>query len=292
MKTELNEQGKLANLPSRVIFEITQRCNYDCPDCIKGGNLDELTAADIIAIGRQIVEADIPSVSWTGGEPYMKKGFLEIVKNVMQSGQSTIHTVNTNGSLITDAIARESAGIFSLARVTIYGTEESFSANTGGVTKFSFATSIRAIDHFLNHLLPVQVNIPVFDENDIKSILDLLEDRYSANIEEAVLIPRIIGDGMSGEGLRFQGSQAVILPDANLYHFPIRVFKWEPGKHMVIKADGFAYAHPVPGYKDHALMIGNAKEENILDLWKKFPPEFIGYHRELTPDLSHLKKNC
>jgi MoaA/NifB/PqqE/SkfB family radical SAM enzyme len=291
MKTEINDRGELESLPSRVIFEITQRCNYSCPDCISGGNLNELSAQDIITIGKKIVKSNVPSISWTGGEPYLKKNFLEIVKEVLDYGQSTIHTVNTNGSLIDQAVASESAKIFSLARVTIYGTKDSFYGNTGGVKRFSFETSIKAIDYFLEGGLPVQVNIPIFDRSDILSILELLNTRYGANIEEAVLIPRIIGNGMSGEKLVFQGDENVSLSDFDDYHFSVRVFKWQPGKHMVIKANGLAYAHPVPGNKDYALMIGSAKEESILDLWQKFPQEFIGHHRELTPDLSHLKKN-
>lgn len=292
MKNKIKQQAAPENLPSRVIFEITQRCNYNCPDCLKGSELNELAEETILNIGKKIVIVNAPSVSWTGGEPYLVKNFLAIARIISQLGKVTIHSVNTNGSLINQRVADETAEIFNLARVTIYGTPISFSHNTGAVKKFTFETSINAIDCFLNSNLPVQVNIPLFNSGEVDFILEFLEERYGNRIEEVVLIPRIISSGELSKKIIFQDDQKN--PSLNSaiysYSFPVRIFQWQPGKHMVIKADGMVYAHPVPGYKDYALLIGDARTENIPDLWNKFPLAFVNHHRKLTPDLFHLKK--
>lgn len=83
-------------------WSITGRCNYNCKHCYmsapdaKYGELDHNTIMDI---ARQIVECGIREVSLTGGEPLVRKDFLEIVDYFLEH-DVTITQIYSNGKLV------------------------------------------------------------------------------------------------------------------------------------------------------------------------------------------------
>lgn len=86
-----------------VHWSITGRCNYRCKHCYmsapeaKLGELDHRTVTDI---ARQIGKAGVQEVSLTGGEPLVRKDFLEIVDALLEQ---RIHITQfySNGKLVT-----------------------------------------------------------------------------------------------------------------------------------------------------------------------------------------------
>lgn len=289
----MNIQKAPEHLPSRLIFELTEACNYKCVHCFVPRNVSQPTTEQAVHILSHAVKAGIPSISWTGGEPYLRKDLFKIAEDVASSGQ-TVHTINTNGSLITHDNAKTTSRYFSLARVSIFGTPSTYGGNSNCGDKFGYNTAINAIEHFLDNNVKVQINVPVLSTSveHIHCIARDVEKRFADAVEEVVFIPVVkIGP--------LHGTQSVFLEKEEIasalksiksdVSYPIRQFVWEPGKHMVIKADCNAYAHPVDGVKDGALLIGSALKEDIAALWKRFPPEFVGAHRNLTPSVDHLK---
>ena len=105
--------------PARYIrtahWSVTGRCNYRCKHCYmsapdaKLGELDHETVMDII---NQLADCGVMNVSLTGGEPLVRKDFMEIVDALLERDIRII-TIYSNGKLVTDELldALEQRGI-------------------------------------------------------------------------------------------------------------------------------------------------------------------------------------
>ena len=99
--------------PARYIrtahWSITGHCNYRCKHCYmsapdaKYGELDHET---IMSMVQQLIDCGVMEVSLTGGEPLVRKDFLEIV-DALLAGGITITTIYSNGKLVTDRLLDE-----------------------------------------------------------------------------------------------------------------------------------------------------------------------------------------
>ncbi len=105
-------------------ISITDRCNYKCVYCRTGNEgaiYGELPFADYLRMARVMVSLGITKIRITGGEPLLRKGVLEFVRELAQlrSAQAEVLdlALTTNGHLLTE-LARplKDAG---LNRVTV-----------------------------------------------------------------------------------------------------------------------------------------------------------------------------
>jgi cyclic pyranopterin phosphate synthase len=104
---------------------ITDRCNYKCVYCRTGNDgaqYAELPIADYLRIVRIFVELGIEKVRLTGGEPLLRKGLLELVRELSKSRTVADSApldlaLTTNGHLLAEmAQPLKDAG---LSRVTV-----------------------------------------------------------------------------------------------------------------------------------------------------------------------------
>lgn len=93
----------LAPMPLRYFFELTYRCNLNCPYCYVGNDRvkDELTTDEWYKIIDQIPWYSF--VTLVGGEPLVRKDFVDIL---MKTSKKTFGKLNvvSNGILINDEI--------------------------------------------------------------------------------------------------------------------------------------------------------------------------------------------
>jgi len=101
----LPEQG-YRKYPARcirsVLWSITGRCNYKCRHCYMSApdaKYGELSHEETMRIIRELGECGIRDVSLTGGEPLVRKDFLEIVDGLLGQGIH-ISRIYTNGALV------------------------------------------------------------------------------------------------------------------------------------------------------------------------------------------------
>jgi MoaA/NifB/PqqE/SkfB family radical SAM enzyme len=102
-------------LPLDMIhMEITNRCNLACRACYLGparkpahgaGAIAEASTAQWTRAIGEAAELGCREVVVTGGEPFVRKDILEIVATLQRHGIRCV--INTNASLISDAIARQ-----------------------------------------------------------------------------------------------------------------------------------------------------------------------------------------
>jgi cyclic pyranopterin phosphate synthase len=105
-------------------ISITDRCNYKCVYCRTGTNgaaFAELPFEDYLRMARILVGLGITKVRLTGGEPLLRKGIVEFVRELAKlrtvAGKKPEIALTTNGHLLADiAKPLQDAG---LDRVTI-----------------------------------------------------------------------------------------------------------------------------------------------------------------------------
>jgi GTP 3',8-cyclase len=103
---------------------ITDRCNYKCVYCRTGNEgavYAELPIADYLRMARVFVELGIEKIRLTGGEPLLRRGLLEMVRELSGmrtlSGASLDLALTTNGHLLEEmAQPLRDAG---LSRITV-----------------------------------------------------------------------------------------------------------------------------------------------------------------------------
>jgi cyclic pyranopterin phosphate synthase len=106
-------------------ISITDRCNYRCVYCRtgnEGAQYSELPMADYLRLARIFVGLGIEKVRLTGGEPLLRKGLIELIRELAKlrtplSGNPLDLAVTTNGHLLEDQAARLKAA--GLSRITV-----------------------------------------------------------------------------------------------------------------------------------------------------------------------------
>ena len=103
--TYLHQKGRALGLPIAGTFELTPRCNFNCPMCYIHMTPEqqrqvgtELTAQQWLQLARDARDAGMLVALLTGGEPLVRKDFFEIFSGMKQLGLMV--SVNTNGSLL------------------------------------------------------------------------------------------------------------------------------------------------------------------------------------------------
>src|SRR5579883_1263857 len=103
---------------------ITDRCNYKCVYCRTGNEgalYGDLPFADYLRMARVLVSLGIKKVRITGGEPLLRRGVVEFVRELSQlldfQGYPLDLAITTNGDLLAEmAKPLKDAG---LTRVTV-----------------------------------------------------------------------------------------------------------------------------------------------------------------------------
>lgn len=117
--------------PARYIrtahWSITGKCNYRCKHCYMSApdaKLGELDHDTIMSIVQQLIDCGVQEVSLTGGEPLVRKDFMEIV-DALLAGGICITTIYTNGKLVTDKLLDDLAarGIYPEFNMSYDGTQ-------------------------------------------------------------------------------------------------------------------------------------------------------------------------
>ena len=117
--------------PARYIrtahWSITGKCNYRCKHCYMSApdaKLGEMDHDGVMSIVQQLIDCGIYEVSLTGGEPLVRKDFLEIV-DALLAGGITITTIYSNGKLVTDKLldALDKRGIHPEFNMSYDGTQ-------------------------------------------------------------------------------------------------------------------------------------------------------------------------
>lgn len=151
-------------------FELTARCNLRCVMCyVRKGACDdsvrssELSAEQWLDLARQVRDAGMLYVLFTGGEVFLREDFRQIYEGTVDLG--LIPTIYSNGSLITEAdiewLAKRPPEVIS---ITLYGaTPEMYGRVCGNAGAYD--TVVGNIEAMLNKGLNLELSTTVNREN-------------------------------------------------------------------------------------------------------------------------------
>ncbi|HIC91723.1 MAG TPA: radical SAM protein [Syntrophaceae bacterium] len=188
-------------IPLDGTIEITYRCNLNCVHCYcnlaasnKVAARKELNYEEICDIIDQVVEQGCLWLLFTGGEPLIRKDFIDIYTYAKKKGLIII--LFTNGTLITPEIANylKEWPPFSV-EISLYGiTKETYESVTR--TRGSFDRCIEGIHLLLEKKIPLKLKTTVMTIN-LHEIWDI--KRYAHNLGldfrfDPIINPRLDGD--------------------------------------------------------------------------------------------------
>lgn len=120
------EQAYWKNLYiQKMHLELTYRCNFSCVHCYNAshtGAENEMPAALWRSVLGQLAEMGCHTVTFTGGEIFVRKDALELLETACELGFSIL--INTNGSLISDGITAKLEAIrpfIQMVEISFYG---------------------------------------------------------------------------------------------------------------------------------------------------------------------------
>lgn len=183
--------GDLNTYPVLSEIAVTYRCNLKCEFCYVGDkSYPELSISDLKKILFKIYyEAKVPSVSFTGGEPLLRKDIVSLVEYATRIGLWT--NLITNGTLLDERMVKclKKAGLCS-AQVSLEGYNPEIH---DWITKVSgsFEATIRGIKILQNYGIPVHTNTTVSRSNIkfLKEILMLIKGLGLSRLSMNLLIP-------------------------------------------------------------------------------------------------------
>ncbi|MCK4784155.1 MAG: radical SAM protein [Desulfobacteraceae bacterium] len=195
-------------IPISGTIEITHRCNLNCVHCYsnlpasdKTAAQQELTYREICDIIDQLVKEECLWLLLTGGEPLIRKDFIDIYTYAKDKGM--IITLFTNGTLITPQIADylKEWPPFSV-EITLYGiTKETYERVTG--VPGSFERCLEGIHFLLERKIPLKLKTTVttLNRDELWKIKEYVESLGVEFRFDPVLNPRLDG---SKEPCRFR----------------------------------------------------------------------------------------
>jgi len=158
-------EGAFSQLPVLSELAITYRCNLKCAFCYAGCNTStnpinsdkELPTNGLKTLIQKIaLEAKVPSISFTGGEPVLRKDLPELI-SYAKSLDMRVNLIS-NGTLVNKekAIELVAAGLDS-AQISLEGCDEEMHDTLVGMHG-AFEKSVQAVHHFKSQGIHVHSN--------------------------------------------------------------------------------------------------------------------------------------
>lgn len=202
--------------PLNGTFEVTPCCNMSCKMCYVRKSKEEqeaisplLSAAEWLQVGKQAKEKGLLYLLLTGGEPFLRPDFREILAGLHRMG--FIITINSNGTLIDEDVVtwlKETPP--AAVNITLYGASDKTYDRLCGNPE-GFTQAMRAI-HLLREagiFVKLKYSSTPDNVNDMEEIF-LFAKREGLFIQAtSYMFPPIRRDeSQVGENLRFSPEEA------------------------------------------------------------------------------------
>lgn len=202
LSTFLHSRGAALGLPIGGNFELTARCNFNCPMCyvhLKPEDVQargrELTAQQWISLARQARDAGMMFVLLTGGEPFARSDFFEIYSAMKDMG--LLVSINSNGSMIKGEILQKLIDNPPYRiNISLYGgCAETYERMCG---PNAFDTVIENIKALKAAGIDVRLNVSItpYNRSDLQRIFELAKELEVHTKASSYMYPpiRVTGD--------------------------------------------------------------------------------------------------
>ena len=153
----------------RVLWEITNTCNYHCCYCMFSCDSkkyeNELTTEQVIKTIKELKDNNFTYIKFTGGEPFTRKDMTKILKYASELGFDM--DISTNASLITDEIATELKNIkFPMVHVSLDGYDKTTHEFVRGEN--TFEKTLKGIQYLTKNNIYTRIGTVIYKENENK----------------------------------------------------------------------------------------------------------------------------
>jgi Y-X(10)_GDL-associated radical SAM protein len=309
----LSSDDRLELRPVHVVWEITLACDLKCNHCGSRAGVrrpDELTTEECLEVVEQLADLGVREVTLIGGEAYMRKDWLEIIRAIRDHGMSP--TMQSGGrSLDEKKIAAAKEAGLEACGVSVDGLRELHDKLRG--VPGSFDAAVRALELLKAHEIASSVNTQIGREvmPELREMMGLFIEKGARNWQIQLTVA--MGNAADDESLLLQPFQLrelypllaelfaegqkkgfVLRPGNNIGYFGPYESLWRGGgrEHVHwngcnagqntigIEADGKVKgcpSLPTEGYTG-----GNVRELSVEDIWNTAPE--LAFTRERTID--------
>ncbi len=296
---------KVANqrTPISGSFELTSRCNLRCQHCyiplaeraLK--NEKELDLVEIKRILDQVTDAGCLWLLLTGGDPLIRKDFLDIYAYARRKG--LILTLFTNGTLITQRIANYLADWrpFKI-EITLYGaTQETYEKVTG--IPGSYARCMQGIELLLARKLPLALKTMLMSLNQHElSQMQAMAEGFGVFFRYDPIINPALDGSHRPNHFRLLPEQIIAFEKSDPKRTEIWNKEFSKGKH-ISTSDRSMYLCGAGKHVFHIDAAGklypcitdrqlgyNLRQGTFKEGWDQFLPQVI--NRQYSPDFACL----
>lgn len=163
--------------PLYIAWQITNECNLACLHCIEESGPgkafpDELSREQIFGVLRQILQHDVPYLSFSGGEPMVHPFFFDMVEYVCSEGAQL--KIETNGHYLTP---ENCARLKELGAKAVQVSLDGASAETFNRMRVrgNFDRTVQGIRNLRDAGVPIEINYSPtsFNAHEIGIAIDL-----------------------------------------------------------------------------------------------------------------------
>jgi len=149
-------------IPVSILIEVCYTCNEKCSHCFLNSHKEiGLTLKQYEKLFGQLVDAGTMFVILTGGEPFTRHDFMDIVREARRKRISV--SIFTNGTLLTKEIVTELRDLFvNEVHISLYGANAS---THDGITRIpgSFNKSIQGIKWLVGSGVTTRIKSPLMN---------------------------------------------------------------------------------------------------------------------------------
>jgi radical SAM protein with 4Fe4S-binding SPASM domain len=286
------------SVPAKVQIQVTNRCNLGCSTCyVDSGEpvVGELSDDEIRALLRQCQRIGVLQIQWSGGDPFVRKGFVQLMRYAHELGFE--QDILTNGVAIgrREGLASEVWQYVRAVQVSMDGCGESFNAWVG---KNVWETVIRGVKELASTKSPHgQISVATtLDVKNVRELQPIAETLRELGID-TWLLARQVRNGRSSiseeeadallaetypiiEQVRALGTEfplKIIHPfDKGAYEEDEQALpvEWvtEPAARTFLYVSANGDVYPFPYYDGFSeLRAGNIRQSSVIDLWRGEP---------------------
>ncbi|MFH2201627.1 MAG: radical SAM protein [Elusimicrobiota bacterium] len=272
--------------PLYVAWQITNECNLACLHCIEESGpgkafKDELPKDKVFAVLKELLDAEVPYLAFSGGEPMMHPHFFEMVEFVTRGGSEL--KVETNAHLLDRDACRRLAGCgIRAAQVSMDGA----SAETYQRLRArgSFDKMLEGVRGLKDAGVPIEINYSPtkFNAGEISRAVDLAYElgaesfftgrtMYTGNAVRA-------WDHIAPSAEQYERFFADLRAACDKYEGKLRVHYHEMG---LVEELRYRIKHPAALFivlpnglvkliNALPFVCGDLREDSVLEVWRNF----------------------
>lgn len=185
---------KFSILPNinKIIWEITNECNYTCEYCIFSSTgrkpRGELSFEKVIETLNELKNNNFNYIKFTGGEPFIRSDFIKILKEVNKLGFK--YDISTNASFITEDISKQLSLLdINFIHVSLDGYDK-FSHEIVRGEK-SFSKTMEGLKNLIKYNSNIRLGcvIHAYNENHLQKVVNLANELKTKEIIFSLMTP-------------------------------------------------------------------------------------------------------